>query len=85
MQSSCNKCGLEFEPYRADDAPAYFTILVVGHIVVPAVLLVEQTLQPEIWVQMALWMPATLGLTLALLPRIKGTIIGAQWLLNVRN
>jgi uncharacterized protein (DUF983 family) len=34
---------------------------------------------------MAIWMPLTLMLTLALLPRIKGAIIGLQWALNVRN
>src|SRR5262249_9567799 len=32
LQPNCKNCGLEFEPYRADDAPAYFTILIVGHI-----------------------------------------------------
>lgn len=85
MQQSCKDCGLVFEPYRADDAPAYFTIFAVGHIVVPAMLLVEQTLHPAEWVHMALWVPSTLVLTAALLPRIKGAVVGVQWGLNVRN
>lgn len=85
MQRDCNRCGLEYAPYRADDAPAYFTIFAVGHIVVPSMLILEQALHPETWVHMALWMPVTLGLSLALLPRIKGALIGVQWALNVRN
>lgn len=85
MRATCSGCGLEYEPYRADDAPAYFTILIVGHLIVPAMLLLEQGLHPETWVHLVLWMPLTLLLTLALLPRVKGAIVGVQWALNVRN
>ena len=42
MRSHCPACDLALEPYRADDAPAYFTILAVGHIVVPLVLVLER-------------------------------------------
>src|SRR3990167_5105839 len=42
MQSHCPACNQALEPDRADGAPAYFTILVVGHIVVPLVLIVER-------------------------------------------
>lgn len=79
MRPRCTSCGLDFEPYRADDAPAYFTILIVGHIVVPGLLVMEKTLHPETWVQMAVWLPATLLLTLAMLPFIKGATIAAIW------
>jgi uncharacterized protein (DUF983 family) len=85
MRPACATCSLELEPFRADDAPAYFTIFIVGHLIIPSMLLLEQSLQPETWVHMAIWMPLTLMLTLALLPRIKGAIIGLQWALNVRN
>lgn len=79
--SRCHRCasrGLDFEPCRADDAPAYFTILIVGHIVVPGLLLMERALHPETWPQMAIWLPTTLVLTLALLP-VKGATIAAIW------
>ncbi|MCC6470801.1 MAG: DUF983 domain-containing protein [Alphaproteobacteria bacterium] len=85
MKRSCNGCGLEYAPYRADDAPAYFTIFAVGHIIVPSMLILEQTLHPATWVHMALWMPLTLGLALVLLPRIKGAVIGVQWALNMKS
>jgi uncharacterized protein (DUF983 family) len=79
VRDACQACGQELHHHRADDAPPYFTILIVGHIVVPLALMVEQTLQPELWLHMALWPPLTLGLSLALLPRIKGALIGVQW------
>ena len=37
----CPDCGTELHHHRADDAPAYFVILIVGHIVVPLALVVE--------------------------------------------
>lgn len=62
----------------------YFTVLLVGHIVVPLVLLVEQLYSPPNWIHMALWLPLTLVLSLAMLPRAKGALVGLQWALDVR-
>ena len=76
-RESCESCDLAFEPLRADDAPAYFTISIVGHIVVSGYLATESTLHPPVWLQLAIWMPGTLGMTLALLPFLKGAVMGA--------
>jgi uncharacterized protein (DUF983 family) len=75
----CPVCGEDFHHHRADDAPAYFVILIVGHLVMPAVLLVEQTFAPPYWVHAVLWLPIILGLTLALLQPVKGAIVAWQW------
>ena len=80
----CPSCGLALGEFRADDAPPYFTILIVGHIVVPAMLILEEMRHPPEWVHLALWLPLTLILTLVLLPRVKGAVIGAQWAANIR-
>jgi len=84
MASSCSQCGQDFEAYRADDAPAYFTILLVGHIIVPLMLMVEQFWAPEEWVLVAIWPAATLVLALFLLPRIKGAVIAFQWAMRLQ-
>lgn len=84
MASTCRACELDLEPYRADDAPAYFTILVVGHIIVPLMLMTEQMWTPSLWVLAAIWPPLTLLLSLLLLPRIKGAVIAFQWAMNMR-
>jgi uncharacterized protein (DUF983 family) len=75
----CPQCGTDLETYRADDAPAYFTIAIVGHIIVPAMLILEQAAAPPSWFHMALWLPLTLALTLGLLPLVKGAVMGVNW------
>jgi uncharacterized protein (DUF983 family) len=79
VAQACPACGEALHHQRADDAPPYFTMLIVGHIVIGALLHVETTYHPELWVHLSLWGPATLGLSLFLLPRIKGALIGLQW------
>jgi len=79
VNALCGHCGLPLGEFRADDAPPYFTILIVGHIIVPSMLLLEEFRHPPEWVHFALWVPLTLMMTLFLLPRIKGAVIGAQW------
>lgn len=84
LRPACDHCAVPLAPHRADDAPAYFTIFITGHIIVPLVLVVERIYAPATWVHMAIWMPLTLGLTLMILPRVKGALIGLQWALNLR-
>jgi uncharacterized protein (DUF983 family) len=80
MRSVCPACELVLEPYRADDAPAYFTILIVGHIIVPLVLLLERYGdQPPLWFHAAIWLPLSVVVALCLLPRIKGAVIALIW------
>ncbi len=79
VTESCAACGLRLDGQRADDAPPYFTILIVAHIIVPLMLMLEQKAQPPEWLHMVLWLPLTLILSLWLLPRIKGALIGLQY------
>ena len=83
VAESCPHCGEELHHHRADDAPAYFTIVIVGHIVVSLVLAVEMAYRPPIWLHMMLWLPLTLILTLVLLPSVKGALVGLQWALRM--
>jgi len=78
---ACEACGEEIHHHRADDAPPYFTITIVGHIIIPALLIVEVMYRPELWVHMALWLPLTIILSLGMLQPIKGALVGLQWAL----
>ena len=80
---TCGKCGTELHHHRADDAPPYFTIFIVGHVMLAGVLALEQAYSPQTWVHLTIWVPLTLVVTLALLPRIKGSLIGLQWALRM--
>lgn len=75
----CEACGEAFGHIRADDGPAWLTIMVVGHIVVPIMLEVELNYTTPFWLAMTVWPALTLALTLAFLPRAKGIFIGALW------
>jgi uncharacterized protein (DUF983 family) len=75
----CASCGHALGAYRADDAPPYFTIFAVGHIIVPLMLLLEKSQAPALWIHMAVWLPATIVLSLALLRPIKGAVLGVMW------
>jgi uncharacterized protein (DUF983 family) len=83
VADACPHCGEELHHHRADDAPAYFTIVIVGHIVVSLVLAVEMAYRPELWVHMALWLPLTVMLTVLFLPCVKGALVGLQWALRM--
>lgn len=79
VADSCDQCGEELFHQRADDFPAYLVMVVVGHLVVPAILAVETAYAPAVWLQLAVWLPVTLIASLALLQPTKGAIVGLQW------
>ena len=79
VREACASCGDELHHHRADDAPPYFTIFIVGHLIVPPIMWLEVAAQPPIWLHLALWLPLAVALTLLLLPAVKGAIVGLQW------
>ncbi len=79
VNNTCPNCGLELHHQRADDAPPYFTMLIVLHIVISGVLTVEQMFSPENWVQLVIWIPVATFSALILLPHVKGALIAIQW------
>ena len=57
----CAHCGEALHHHRADDAPPYFTIVIVGHIVVSLVLAVEMAYRPPLWLHAARGLPLTVS------------------------
>src|SRR5262245_11797194 len=53
----CPVCGEDFSHQRADDFPAYIVIFVLGHLVIPAVLVVEEVFAPPLWLDYLIWLP----------------------------
>ena len=79
---SCKSCGIKFSNYKSDDGPAYCTIFLVGHLLIPLILIVEKKFSPEILYQMIFWPLLTVVFSLWLLPKVKGAFIAAQIFLN---
>lgn len=79
VRHDCPACGTDLSHQRADDGPAWATIMIAGHIMAPVMLIVFEAFRPEGW-QMALGFSIVfVALSLYLLPRIKGCFVGIQW------
>jgi uncharacterized protein (DUF983 family) len=83
VDNNCSVCGLDFTPHRADDLPAYLVIVIVGHIVVPAALMIETNYAPPVALQLAIYLPFTFVASLLLLQPVKGAVVGMQWALRM--
>ena len=79
----CEHCGAPLGLARADDAPPYFTILIVGHIVIPAMLIMQKMADPPIWLLSAIFVPLTVILAIGLLRPVKGATVGLMLSFNM--
>lgn len=75
----CTVCREDLTPQRADDGPAYLTVLVVGHILAVVLHFGWKWFRPDPLLFAALMAILAVGLSLWLLPRFKGMIVGIQW------
>ena len=72
----CAVCRAPLGQLRADDAPPYVVIFLVGHLLVPIVFWVERNYQPPMWLHMAVCLPLFAVLCTALLRPVKGGVVG---------
>jgi uncharacterized protein (DUF983 family) len=77
----CGECGEAMHHHRADDLPAYLVIVIVGHLVVGAFMMFEASSTLSTFQHLAIWVPMTILLSVALLRPVKGAVIGLQWAL----
>ena len=79
LAKSCECCGEDLSHARAEDGPAYLTILVVAKILGTLMLYVFEQYQPGPWSIAIGFSLAAIALSLVLLPLFKGMIVGIQW------
>lgn len=79
VRDHCPSCGQEFFHHRADDGPAYITILIVGHLMAPLMHIYFTYVRPDPLVMASVLSVGCVALSLFLLPRVKGGLIGIQW------
>ncbi|SMX29463.1 hypothetical protein TRP8649_03597 [Pelagimonas phthalicica] len=79
VNESCDCCGLELKRAKADDGPAYMTILIVGHILGFGMHFAFVAWRPEPLTMVMIGLALTISSSLIMLPRMKGLIIGFQW------
>jgi uncharacterized protein (DUF983 family) len=57
VDDHCSVCRLDFTGHRADDLPAYLVIVIVGHVLVPAILWIEVDYAPSLAFQLGIYVP----------------------------
>ena len=81
LVDECSHCHAPLGRIRADDAPPYFTILIVGHVLVPIVFLVEKAWYPPMWLHMVVWLPLFAILSTLFLRPVKGAVVA--WMMRL--
>ena len=82
LNRACKVCGEDLSHARADDAPAYLTMLVVCHLVGAGVLFSDDAFPQLALTTVALfWLTVTMVASLLILPCMKGAVVGQQWAL----
>jgi uncharacterized protein (DUF983 family) len=76
---NCAVCGLDLGFADSGDGPAIFVIFLVAPIIIILALMVSAAFNPPPYVHLMLWIPATLILSLALLPPFKGVLVALQY------
>lgn len=79
VADSCAVCHEDLHHHRADDGPAYLTILIVAHIVGFVMHFAFVHLRPDPLVLATVLTIGCVALSLYLLPRLKGMIVAIQW------
>lgn len=79
VREACPVCGEELHHHRADDGPAYMTILIVGHLLAPILMFVWTNFRPDPLTMAVGFTIFTVALSLYLLPRLKGGLVAFQW------
>lgn len=79
---ACSACGESFEGLDADDGPAWLTIGVVAHVVVPLLIVLERGALLPYWLEAAILVAVAIVTALLFLPVAKGIFIAALWLIH---
>lgn len=79
LAPSCTACGLDLAFADSGDGPAIFVIFLVAPLIIALAMLVGAVFNPPPYVHLILWIPATLILSLALLPPFKATMVALQY------
>jgi uncharacterized protein (DUF983 family) len=80
VKDTCHNCELELsKSYSADDGPAFFTMSLILFTFVPILLWLDIRYNLSLNILLFVLLPATIILTIMLLPLVKGAFVAASW------
>lgn len=82
VRAACDVCGEELRHHRADDLPAFLSILIGGKVMI-LLLMISAKIAPFGDSAQFVWPAVGLALVLGILSPIKGAVVGQQWALRM--
>lgn len=79
VRDECPSCGEDLSHQRADDGPAYLTMLVTLKVVTPLMVAAMFAWDWHPAIMFGVFASLLIALSLFLLPRFKGMIVAIQW------
>lgn len=76
VTQTCPVCTAPLGTIRADDAPPYFTVFILAHIVIGALVALERSVTLSVTTELMIFLPATLLLAVGLIRPVKGATLG---------
>jgi uncharacterized protein (DUF983 family) len=85
VEPVCQTCGHDLDRYPSDDGPAYFTVLLVGHLIIVPLLILGAPLiwKAPIWIVLPAVLAPVTTITLLALPVVKGAVIAVLYALDI--
>ena len=80
VSPACEACGFDLAAADSGDGPAVFVILIAGFICAFGALFTMVAFRASVWVTLAIWLPMTLVICLALVRPMKGLMLAAQFM-----
>lgn len=84
VAETCQVCGNDNEQYPSDDFAPYLTIFLVGHLLVPILLVIVRSWPDlSLTLELCVSLPIFLIVSVIVLPYAKGAVIGLAWAYEV--
>ena len=75
----CQNCGLDYSFIDSGDGPAVFVILIIGFVVTALAMGLQVSMAPPLWLQMIIWTPVIVVLSIWGLRFSKSIMIALQY------
>ncbi|MEE9381551.1 MAG: DUF983 domain-containing protein [Hyphomonadaceae bacterium] len=76
---ACGTCNESYAEIDAADGPAWFTMILVGALLMPFAFIMIMAAPLPTWLTLIVLLVLVIVVTLAVLPRVKGAFIGVVW------
>ncbi len=85
VASACRACGTDFKAAETGDGPVVFVLLIAGFASCIGMMISLLSYNWPIWLLLSVWPAVAVGLSLILMPGLKGLMVASQLKHKVRD